>query len=247
MAYRWFALLLITMSSVHHTRHQPILHEGIVIKSNANQRYATNAVTSALFKAVCHSAGTCADERDPTGKAERQRAPYHDFVVRNDMGCGSTIGPMAASNLGMRTIDIGIPQWAMHQRINRNAMLLKLSLLFVFVWLDLLLKKKTPYVYSAITLHGHETGRETLTHTHIFLNYFSISGHAQLHGDVQQHRPADAAGLLRGRVSQLQEDRQPQQSAVSAVSVGAVSVCVGVRTIKLNEVRVTNLDGVRNR
>ena len=53
-----------------------------MIKSNANQRYATNAVTSALFKAVCHSAGTCADERDPTGKKERPRAPYHDFVVR---------------------------------------------------------------------------------------------------------------------------------------------------------------------
>ena len=79
-------------------------------------------MSSALFKAVCHSAGTvvnasaCKDGNKDAKDSDsiRLRVPYQDFVVRGDMGCGSTIGPMAAANLGLRTIDIGIPQWAMH-------------------------------------------------------------------------------------------------------------------------------------
>jgi len=78
--------------------HQPKLQQGIVIKHNANQRYATNAVTSFLFKEV----------------ANVNHLPTQDFVVRNDMGCGSTIGPILASGVGIRTVDCGIPQLSMH-------------------------------------------------------------------------------------------------------------------------------------
>lgn len=82
----------------HQSQHMPELHKGIVIKSNANQRYATTALTSALFREVC----------------KRASVPVQDFVVRNDMPCGSTIGPIISSKTGIRTIDIGAPQWAMH-------------------------------------------------------------------------------------------------------------------------------------
>ncbi|CAD7937138.1 unnamed protein product [Amoebophrya sp. A25] len=85
-------------SAKHQVEHRPLLHQGIVIKTNANQRYATTALTSALFRRVC----------------ELSDVKVQDFVVRNDCPCGSTIGPMVSSNLGMRSIDIGIPQWAMH-------------------------------------------------------------------------------------------------------------------------------------
>lgn len=71
---------------------------GLVIKYNQNQRYATNGVTATLFKQVAAARGI----------------PCQAFVVRNDMPCGSTIGPILASNLGVRTIDVGIPQYAMH-------------------------------------------------------------------------------------------------------------------------------------
>lgn len=82
----------------HQGQHRPDLHKGIVIKTNANQRYATTALTSALFREVC----------------KRAEVPVQDFVVRNDSPCGTTIGPIISSKLGMRTIDIGAPQWAMH-------------------------------------------------------------------------------------------------------------------------------------
>merc|ERR1712203_1353336 len=65
---------------------------------NANQRYATTAFTSAPFREVC----------------KKSDVPVQDFVVRNDSPCGSTIGPIVSSKLGIRTIDIGAPQWAMH-------------------------------------------------------------------------------------------------------------------------------------
>ncbi|CAD7929266.1 unnamed protein product [Amoebophrya sp. A120] len=82
----------------HQSEHRPVLHQGIVIKHNANQRYATTSTTSALLRAV----------------AAKDNIAVQDFVVRNDCPCGSTIGPMVSSNLGMRAIDLGIPQWAMH-------------------------------------------------------------------------------------------------------------------------------------
>lgn len=82
----------------HDERHGPLINGGPVIKVNASQRYATNSVTGALFRDVCKEANV----------------PVQAFVTRADMGCGSTIGPITATQVGVPTIDVGVPQWAMH-------------------------------------------------------------------------------------------------------------------------------------
>ncbi|PHJ17245.1 aspartyl aminopeptidase [Cystoisospora suis] len=82
----------------HQGQNKPQLQKGIVLKENANQRYTTNAESMALIKAIASRAGV----------------EVQDFVVKNDSRCGSTVGPMLSSRLGVRTVDIGIPQWAMH-------------------------------------------------------------------------------------------------------------------------------------
>ncbi|KAG5019611.1 hypothetical protein AAZX31_06G164100 [Glycine max] len=82
----------------HEANHQPKLHGGLVIKTNASQRYATNVVTSFIFREI----------------ASKHKLPVQDFVVRNDMSCGSTIGPILASGVGIRTVDVGAPQLSMH-------------------------------------------------------------------------------------------------------------------------------------
>ncbi len=82
----------------HDANHGPLLNSGPVIKINANQRYATNSETSAVFRDI----------------ANQVDVPVQAFVVRSDMACGSTIGPITASELGVKTIDIGVPQFAMH-------------------------------------------------------------------------------------------------------------------------------------
>lgn len=82
----------------HDENHGPILNQGPVIKINASQRYASNSISSAKFQQLC----------------EKAKVPTQQFVVRADMGCGSTIGPITASALGIETLDIGAPQWAMH-------------------------------------------------------------------------------------------------------------------------------------
>lgn len=82
----------------HDAQHGPILNRGPVIKTNANQRYATGSETSALFRQLC----------------EQNDVPVQDFVVRTDMACGSTIGPITSSIIGVRTLDIGVPTYAMH-------------------------------------------------------------------------------------------------------------------------------------
>lgn len=82
----------------HDKQHGPELNAGPVIKSNANQRYATNSETASFFRQLCHA----------------NDIPVQDFVMRNDMRCGSTIGPITASELGVKTLDIGLPSLGMH-------------------------------------------------------------------------------------------------------------------------------------
>ncbi len=82
----------------HDENHGPLLNAGPVIKINANQRYASNSETSALFRLL----------------AQQQQVAVQSFVVRSDMACGSTIGPITSAELGVRTLDIGVPQFAMH-------------------------------------------------------------------------------------------------------------------------------------
>ena len=82
----------------HDANHGPLLNQGPVIKINANQRYASNSETAGLFRLLCEQAGV----------------PVQSFVVRSDMACGSTIGPITASAIGVRTLDIGVPTFGMH-------------------------------------------------------------------------------------------------------------------------------------
>ena len=83
-------------------RHDPVtrprLGEGPMLKINAQQRYATDAVGIAAFVAACERAGV----------------PHQHFVSNNAMPCGSTIGPITATRLGMTTIDVGITLLSMH-------------------------------------------------------------------------------------------------------------------------------------
>ena len=85
-------------SGKHDPRHSPKLNKGPVVKVNANQRYATNSDTHGYFRALCEAKGI----------------PHQVFVTRSDMGCGSTIGPITASKLGVKTLDIGVPTFGMH-------------------------------------------------------------------------------------------------------------------------------------
>lgn len=82
----------------HEANHAPLMHAGPVIKENANARYATTVETKYITKVLAKKAGV----------------PTQSFVVRNDSLCGSTIGPILAAKLGMRCVDIGIPQFSMH-------------------------------------------------------------------------------------------------------------------------------------
>ncbi len=82
----------------HDKNHGPILNQGPVIKINSSQRYASNSISSARFQQIC----------------DKANIPVQHFVTRSDMGCGSTIGPITASELGVETLDIGVAQWAMH-------------------------------------------------------------------------------------------------------------------------------------
>jgi len=85
-------------SDKHDGNHGPQLNAGPVIKVNANQSYATNSETAALFRLL----------------AKQVDVPVQSFVVRSDMGCGSTIGPITSAEIGIKTIDVGVPTFAMH-------------------------------------------------------------------------------------------------------------------------------------
>ena len=82
----------------HDPQHQVVLNGGPVVKVNANVRYATDAPGSALVALA----------------AEQAKVPLQAFAMRSDLPCGSTIGPVTAARLGMTTVDVGMPQLAMH-------------------------------------------------------------------------------------------------------------------------------------
>ena len=85
-------------ADVHDSNHGPVLNKGPVIKINANQRYASNSETVAVFQYI----------------AQQLNVPVQSFVVRSDMACGSTIGPIASAEIGVKTLDVGVPTFAMH-------------------------------------------------------------------------------------------------------------------------------------
>lgn len=82
----------------HEANHSPVLGGGIVLKANAQKRYASDAVSSARLRLLC----------------EQANVPCQTFVMRNDMPCGSTVGPAISASLGIPTVDIGEPMLSMH-------------------------------------------------------------------------------------------------------------------------------------
>lgn len=82
----------------HEPGHRPLVNQGPAIKLNNNQRYATSAASAAMLQRVFETSGV----------------PWQVFVSRNNMPCGSTIGPITATRLGIDTVDVGIPQLSMH-------------------------------------------------------------------------------------------------------------------------------------
>jgi aspartyl aminopeptidase len=82
----------------HEAGHRPLIGGGPVIKVNANQSYASESETAAMFASVCR----------------RADVPYQHFITRSDYGCGSTIGPINAARVGLRTVDVGNPMLSMH-------------------------------------------------------------------------------------------------------------------------------------
>ena len=79
-------------------RHKVALNGGPVVKTNAQQRYATCARTAALFEEICR----------------REDIPVQSYVHRTDLPCGTTIGPITATRLGIRTVDVGSAMLSMH-------------------------------------------------------------------------------------------------------------------------------------
>ncbi|MFZ9369006.1 MAG: M18 family aminopeptidase, partial [Ilumatobacteraceae bacterium] len=82
----------------HDLSHGPIINMGPALKLNSNQRYATSSTSAAMFISACSKA----------------KVKHQVFVSRNNMPCGSTIGPITATRLGIDTVDVGVPQLSMH-------------------------------------------------------------------------------------------------------------------------------------
>lgn len=84
--------------NAYEPNHKLLVNQGPVIKINANQRYASECKSAAQFIQYCRKAGV----------------PYQQYSHRGDLPCGSTIGPLTSAKLGIRTVDVGNPMWAMH-------------------------------------------------------------------------------------------------------------------------------------
>ena len=82
----------------HDANHAPVLGGGVVLKVNSQKRYASDVFSSARFKLIC----------------KQSNVLYQTFVMRNDMPCGSTVGPAISATLGIPTVDIGEPMLSMH-------------------------------------------------------------------------------------------------------------------------------------
>lgn len=82
----------------HEPNHAPVLGGGVVLKMNSQKRYASDVFSNARFKLLC----------------EQNNVPCQTFVMRNDMPCGSTVGPAISASLGIPTVDIGEPMLSMH-------------------------------------------------------------------------------------------------------------------------------------
>jgi len=82
----------------HDPTHHPRANGGPILKTNVNQRYATDGAGRAVFAAACDRAGV----------------PFQHFVSSNAMPCGTTIGPITAARHGITTVDIGVPILSMH-------------------------------------------------------------------------------------------------------------------------------------
>ena len=94
MAHAWNP----NVPAAYEPDHKVRVNGGPVIKSNANQRYATGAESAARFMDLCQKAGV----------------PFQQYSHRSNLGCGSTIGPIVAARLGVSSVDVGSPMWAMH-------------------------------------------------------------------------------------------------------------------------------------
>jgi aspartyl aminopeptidase len=94
MAHAWHP----NFPAAYEPAHRVMVNGGPVIKSNANQRYSTGAETAARFITLCEAAGV----------------PYQQYAHRTDLGCGGTIGPILAAQMGVPSIDVGNPMWSMH-------------------------------------------------------------------------------------------------------------------------------------
>ncbi len=85
-------------SDRHDDTHRPLLNAGPVIKSNAKMRYATDSISASRFMLLC----------------EKAKIPFQAFSCRNDIPCGSTVGPLVSTRLGISTLDVGNPMLSMH-------------------------------------------------------------------------------------------------------------------------------------